>query len=272
MAKWSLEEIDWQAFDASKTDPALIRVIKAASMVEHNGYDYARYLNEVFRDDAEFCRISTEWAEEEVQHGRALRKWAELADPQFNFEQSFQRFTEGYKLPMNVDASVRGSRSGELIARCVVETGTSSYYTAIKNYTQEPVLQQICARIAADEFRHYKLFYDHLKQYLKKENLGPWKRLMIAIGRVTESEDDELAYAYYAATTTPDVAYNHERYKNAYMVEAYRFYQQQDVEKVTSMVLKAAGFRPGEKTKSVIDFLAWKAMRHQVAKATKAAA
>lgn len=271
MAHWTLDDIPWHVFDASRAEPHVIPVIKAACMVEHNGYDYARYLNEVFHDDPEFQQASNDWAVEEVQHGQALRKWAELADPTFNFDESFKRFTDGYKLPLNVEASVRGSRSGELIARCVVESGTSSYYTAIKNWTNEPVLQLVCAKIAGDEFRHYKLFYEHLKRYLAKEHIGTFKRIRIALGRVAESEDDELAYAYYAANMPPSVAYDHERFKNAYMTAAYSFYQKPDVDKVTAMVLKAAGFRPGERTQKVINFVAWKAMRYQASKAAKAA-
>ncbi len=27
-----------------------------------------------------------------------------------------------------------------------------------------------------------------------------WKKLMLAVGRISESDDDELAYAYYCAT------------------------------------------------------------------------
>ena len=71
-------------------------------------------------------------------------------------------------------SSVRGSQAGELIARCIVETGTSSYYTALDDATDEPVLKQICRKIAADEFRHYKLFYAHLDRYLERERLGRW--------------------------------------------------------------------------------------------------
>src|SRR4051812_25151196 len=120
MAHWSLEDIAWHEFDRDKATPELISLVKAASMVEHNGYDYARYLCEVFPDDVLFQRAAGEWAEEEVQHGRALRKWAELADLDFDFDKSFRTFTTGYTLPLHVTTSVRGSRSGELVARCMV--------------------------------------------------------------------------------------------------------------------------------------------------------
>jgi hypothetical protein len=68
------------------------------------------------------------------------------------------RFRAGYRLPLEARASVRGSRSAELLARCVVEVETSSLYSVIRDATQEPVLKAISHRIAGDEFRHYKLF------------------------------------------------------------------------------------------------------------------
>ena len=58
---------------------------------------------------------------------------------------------------------MRGSRRGEMIARCVVESGTSSLYSAIRDASEEPVLKEVAGRIAADEFRHYRLFYDILQ-------------------------------------------------------------------------------------------------------------
>ena len=143
MKHWTLDDIPWDRFDAARVDPEALRVVKAASMVESNGGDYATYLCNVFRDDPEFQLAARAWAEEEVQHGRALARWAALADPGFDFADSFKRFTDGYRLPLEAAGSVRGSRTGELVARCVVETGTSSFYTALKEATEEPVLKLI---------------------------------------------------------------------------------------------------------------------------------
>jgi len=196
MAHWSLEDIDWSLFDPSRVTPPMIQVVKAASLVEYNGYDYARYLKQVFRGDDEFQIVIDSWAQEEVQHGAALARWAKLADPDFDFDACFKRFTDGYHLPVEVLQSVRQSRMGELLSRCVVEAGTSQYYTALREISDEPLLQAICAKIAADEFRHYKMFYGHMQRYLETEKVGRFKRLCIAAGRVAESEDDELAYAY----------------------------------------------------------------------------
>lgn len=257
MAQWSVQDIPWDRFDASQVDPKLVPLIKAACMVEHNGHDYGRYLSEVFHDDDELKRDIAVWAEEEVKHGEALRRWAERADPTFDFEKSFALFTEGYKLPMNVDASVRGSRVGELVARCVVETGTSSYYTAIADATNEPALEAICRKIAADEFRHYKLFYTHLKTYLDKEKIGALRRLRIALSRIAESEDDELAYAFYAAhyDGTP---YDYQLCMKRYQAGALAVYRRENLDRMTAMVWKAAGIKPYQWAQNLSAQLAWK--------------
>ena len=146
MSNWALEDIPWERFDATKLEARLVNFIKSACMVEHNGDDYAKYLASVFRDEPGFDVIAREWGEEEVQHGRALRKWAELADPTFDFDKSFKIFTDGVPIPTDMLVSKRGSKSGELISRCVVESGTSSIYSTIKDRTDEPVLKILAAQ------------------------------------------------------------------------------------------------------------------------------
>jgi hypothetical protein len=241
---WSLEDISWHRFDRSKVDPDLLKVVKAAAMVEYNGGDYATYLCNVFADDPAFQDAAKIWAKEEVQHGLALGRWAEMADPSFDFEQSFKRFTDGFSVPLQAADSVRGSRAAELVARCVVEVGTSSYYSALGSVAEEPVLKEICRNVAGDEFRHYKLFYSHLKRYLEKERIGKLRRILVALGRITESEDDELAYAYYAANGSEGEAYDRKRWSRAYAVRAFGFYRPQHVERGIMMTFKAAGLPP----------------------------
>jgi hypothetical protein len=242
--RWSLDDIPWDRFDPGKLDADLIKVVKAASMVESNGGDYATYLCNVFADDADFQAAAKAWAAEEVQHGAVLGRWAEMADPGFDFAASFQRFTEGYALPLDATASVRGSRAGELVARCIVEVGTSSYYSALGSAAREPVLMNICRRIAADEFRHYKLFYKHLTRYLAIERVSKLRRIRVALGRIGETGDDELAYAYYAANGAPGEPYERKRWSRAYTARAFSYYRPAHIERGIAMTFKAAGLAP----------------------------
>jgi len=241
---WTSDDIPWHEFDPSKVDPELVKIVKAASMVEYNGGDYATYLCNVFSDDPEFRDAAIQWAAEEVQHGQVLGRWAALADPTFDFEASFARFTAGFRPPIEAHDSIRGSRAGELVARCIVEVGTSSYYSALSEAAQEPVLRAICKRVAADEFRHYSLFYRHLKRYLAKDRIGKVRRVMVAFGRITETEDDELAYAYYAANVVDGQAYDRKKYSRAYASGAFKYVRAKHVERGVAMTFKAAGLRP----------------------------
>jgi rubrerythrin len=261
MKHWRIEDVDWGRFDANKVDASLIPLVKAAAMVEGNGRDYAVYLSRVFVDDQAFQQAADYWAQEEVQHGEALSKWAELADPTWDAGAAFERYRKGYQLPLDAEASVRGSRTGELIARCMVETGTSSYYTALAEATSEPVLQQICRLIAADEYRHFKLFYDHMKRYLAREDVRFWSRLRIALGRIGESEDDELAYAYHCGNEPPSMTYDHRRCIAAYMAGAMGFYRYRHIARGMGMILKAIGLPPRGRLSSVASRAAWQLLR-----------
>ena len=228
MGAWTLDDIPWHRFQRDKLDPEIVRVVKAASLVEQNGAAYAHHLCRVFADDPEFQAIARRWGAEETQHGQAL-------------------------------------------ARCVVEIGTSSYYTALREAAAEPVLQEICRHIAADELRHYRLFYKNLDRYLAREPIGRLGRLRVALGRVAESEDDELAYAYYAANE-PERAYDRRHYTRAYARRAYALYRPHHIERGVAMLLKAIGLTPNGRLSRVASRLAWHAMRYRAARLAKMAA
>ena len=268
---WTLDDLPWDQIDPSKADPEILKIIKAAALVEYNGQDYATYLCNVFSDDPEFQQVARDWAVEEVQHGAALGRWAEIIDPSFSLEAAFKRFTDGYKIKLEATESIRGSRSGELIARCMVETGTSSYYTALGDATDEPVLKAICRRIAADELRHYRTFYQYLNRYMEREDLGRFSRLRIALGRINESEDDELAYAYYAANSPP-TPYHRETYTRAYMRRAYAYYRPTHVDRGVAMIFKAVGMKPHTPIYRAATRMAWWYMDSKLKKLTKEAA
>jgi hypothetical protein len=263
MKHWRIDEVAWDGFDPAKVDASVVPLVKAAAMVERNGTDYAIYLNRVFHDDPDFREAADNWALEEVQHGDALGKWAMLADPEWDFRIAFDRYRAGFQIPLDADASIRGSRTGELIARCMVETGTSSYYTALAEASSEPVLQQICRLIAADEFRHFKLFYDHMRRYLGREHIGMLRRLRIAAGRITESEDDELAFAYHCGNEPTDLSYDHGRCIAAYMAGAMSVYRFRHIERGMGMIFKAVGLPPRGRLSDVSAQLAWRLMQRR---------
>lgn len=272
---WTIDSLPWAQLDASKVDPDLLQVIKAAALVEYGADTYADYLCKVFHDDAGFQAVAREWAIEEVQHGKALGAWAERIDPSWNLDRAMTRFRAGYTPDHFINAdtgSVRGSRSAEMVARCMVETGTSSYYSAIGDSTDEPVLKEICRLIAADEFRHYKLFYDTLNRYLATEKLGRVDRLKVALGRIAESEDDELSYAFYAANADDATPYDRKACNQAYARRAYSFYQPKHLDRAMAMIFKACGLKPHSLSYKAASKAAWWMIGSQTRRLQKLAA
>ena len=252
--------------------PELLRIVKAASLVEQNGGDYARYLCNVFADDPRIPSGGAALGRRRDPAWQALGRWAELADPGFDHEAACGALHRGISRAARcAEPRCAARASGELIARCIVETGTSSYYTALAEAAAEPVLKEICRRIAADEIRHYKLFYTHMTRYLAAERLGLWGRLRVALGRVAESEDDELAYAYYAANDDAG-AYDRRRCSRAYARRAYAVYRRHHVERGIAMLFKAVGLKPQGRLKLVAARLAWWGMRRRVQRLDRIAA
>ncbi len=244
MEHWKLADVAWTAFDPEKVDPDILKLAKTASLVEYNAGDYAAYLKHVFHDDPDFQSAAVAWAAEEVQHGEALARWARMADPDFDFERCFKRFTDKIKLPIGTEQSVRGSRTGELIARCIVEVGTSSFYSALAEATQEPVLREICTRIAGDEIRHFRLFRRTMERYQPAERPGLIARVRIVLDRLNETDDDELAYAYYAANHDGDGSYERQVSIDAYKRRAYSHYRHGHVQRMVAMIFMAIGLKP----------------------------
>ena len=257
--RWTLDKIDWDAFDASKVDQETLEAVKAASLVEANAPDYVTYLCNVFHDNPDIQEDIKQWGVEEAQHGKVLSTWAKLADPEFDFETAFQRFRKIQGIETGAIESVRGSRAGEMIARCVVESGTSSFYTAIKDSTDEPCLRQIATYVAADEFAHYRLFYESFKKY-EGELPSTFRRIMIAVGRINEADDDELSGAFYCANYPEQsgVKYERKKFADAYQKRAFALYRRQHTDRLVSMVAKAGGLKPQGRMVRMVCAAAWK--------------
>src|SRR6201995_4822896 len=93
---WTMDDVHWSLFDPTKIESGLLATVKAAALVEYNAPDYVTYLKRVFAGEGpEIMDALEQWGREEAQHGRALGRWAELADPEFNLEAAFVRFRKG---------------------------------------------------------------------------------------------------------------------------------------------------------------------------------
>lgn len=254
---WQFEDIEWSLFDPQKVDPDMLRVIKAAGIVEHNGADYGKYLKNVFAQDPLFLKEIDSWVADEVKHGQVLAAWVQCVEPDYDFDQCFANYVKRFPIDVEATQSIRGSCGGELLTRCMVEIGTSSYYTAIKEAAQEPLLKHICSKIAADELRHYKLFYTHFQRYQVQAPLSFLERFRIGLGRLLETDGDELATAYYTANEEKK-PYNQKYYTKLYGKIVSQYYRKDNVTRAASMFCKAIGVNPQGWMQKLMTFVALK--------------
>lgn len=155
---WSLADVPYGAIDPQKivADTDWFYLLAGASFVEILSDLYTRNLVSYYADDEEAVAwLETEWQPEEMQHGRALRQYVETVWPDFDWEWAFAGFRQDYT-PYCRTELLGPSRALEMAERCVVETGTSSFYAMIQAASPEPVLAQLASRIRNDEVHHYK--------------------------------------------------------------------------------------------------------------------
>lgn len=201
MAKWNYRDIDYHAInhESIREDRFLFTIVSIASFIEITSDLYEKNLVEYYDGDGEITKwLADTWEPEEVQHGQALREYVHHAWPDFDWESSYEGFREEYGALCTID-QFQPSRAREMLARMIVETGTSTLYKALGAYAKdrdEPVLAQICHNIHKDEVYHYDNFEEGFKKYNKQEKLGKIDITKIIYSRLREANDEDIAIAF----------------------------------------------------------------------------
>jgi hypothetical protein len=214
---WSLDDIPWPAIrrDAVARNEALFYMVASASLMESATDLYTANLIAFFSHDAEIAAwLAESWLPEELQHGRALRRYVEAAWPDFPWSAVRDGFVEEFR-PF-CDEALENARSLEMASRCVVEMGTASFYTGLSRASPDPVLAAVTGRIAKDEVRHYKHFYRFFRKYRDAERVGRgavglalWRRI-----RMTGGEDRLVVLKHVHAARRPGARFDDGVYRD----------------------------------------------------------
>ena len=197
-AAWSIEQIPYHALarEQVRDDLQLFYVLASASFIEITSDLYARNLVEFLCDDGEVAAwLEQRWQSEELQHGVALKRYVQIAWPEFDWDGAYRSFFAEFRQFCAVD-QLAATPALEMAARCVVETGTASFYRMLAASTSEPVLRQIASVIAADEVRHYKHFYRYFTRFQESEHLGRGAVLRTLWSRIREIDAEDALFAF----------------------------------------------------------------------------
>jgi rubrerythrin len=213
---WSLDDIPWHMIrhEAVTQTEVFFYLVAAGSLMESATDLYTENLIEYFAGDEEVTSwLEHHWLPEELQHGQALRRYVEVAWPEFDWEPAQRRFVEEFR-PF-CDTSLEATRSQEMASRCVVETGTASYYRTLSRASPDPVLATLTRHIAEDEVRHYKHFYRYFRKYREVERPGRgailpalWRRL-----KMTGGDDSFIVLKHVYGARYPGKPFDDEVYR-----------------------------------------------------------
>ncbi|OAI68569.1 ferritin [Ralstonia solanacearum] len=197
---WTMDDIAYGSIDIARVrnHRTLFYLVASASFIESGSDLYAGNLAQYYADRPETAHwLIHHWEREELQHGRALRRYVETVWPEFDWARGYARFFEDYSVTCAID-QFEPTQALEMVARCVVETGTATFYRAIAQAAadaDEPVLRDLASRISADEVRHYKHFYRFFHECNARESVGRARVLKALASRLREIKNEDAAIA-----------------------------------------------------------------------------
>jgi rubrerythrin len=191
-AHWTLDDLQLDRIERDKVrdDELIYALVTAASFVETAAELYTSNLVLHFPDPRARAWLANRWRLEELQHGRALRAYVETAWPELDWRQGYRGFFDEYSRLCTMD-ELEASRALEMAARCVVETGTATFYTSLHACAREPVLKRLTGFIRRDEVRHYNYFRSFYQDYQAEERVGRLGVLRALRKRFTEAEQED---------------------------------------------------------------------------------
>lgn len=198
---WTLDDIDWHGIDTSiaRHNHLTRYVVTAASFIETAADLYTANLVRHFPDPDAQSWLANHWQPEELQHGLALRTYVQTAWPELDWPGYYDQFFAEYSQLCTLE-ELEPSPALEMVARCVVEAGTSTFYTTLQNFSDEPVLKTLTAYIRQDEVNHYRHFRRFFEKYRHQEQIGRVDIMRSLYKRLTEVENEDayigLKYAW----------------------------------------------------------------------------
>lgn len=195
--RWDVAQIDFSLVDIDRVhdDDDLFYLVVSASFIETGSDTYTRNLVAHYADRPDIADwLQNQWEPEELQHGHALRTYVQTVWPEFEWEVAYKSFFDEYSQLCTVE-ELEDNRALELVARCVVETGTSTYYQTIRDMTSEPVLADLANRIRTDEVQHYKHFYHYFKRLQAEQGVSRARIVGALRRRLLELRDSDSEIA-----------------------------------------------------------------------------
>lgn len=215
--RWHYDSLPYDEIERERIvdDQLMFYALATASFIEITSDLYTRNLVDFFADRSDIREwLDGGWEPEELQHGHALRRYVMQVWPDFDWDTVYQGFFDDYSTCCTAEA-LGETRPLELVRRCIVETGTCSYYEMLRRASPCPVLTQLTSNIRSDEASHYKHFFDYFRSY-DYEDVPTRRQIMGAIIeriREIEGEDGFIAFRHVWQALHPNATFKRRHYR-----------------------------------------------------------
>lgn len=209
--RWRIDEIDFDAIDPAlvRNDEFLFTMLACASFVEILAETYSENLIAHFSGNRQVnAWLHCHWQKEEVQHGWVLKAYVQKVWPEFDWVKAHACFVHEYKI-LCTQEQLETIPALEMVGRCVVETGTATFYSALQTYTSEPVLKIILGNIKRDEVVHYSHFRRYFEDYYLSKNHTIWSVICAMWRRIHAIRNDDvyIAFKHVRQERSPEISF-----------------------------------------------------------------
>jgi hypothetical protein len=247
VSDWTPDSLAWDRFEPESLDSDLTDVIGGLALVESRSALYGNYLLRVlqsrFAAQPHWPERISNWQAEEHQHGDALQRWMRLARGDRAVDEALARYLRDVSYHQG-DESVRGTVENELVCRCTIEALATTLYRALAARAREPVLVAILRHLAADEARHFRMFFDLLEEERALHGQHLFSSATSMFRRLRALDDEQIMYAYHCASESG--SFSSRRARARFLPRIYSSYSVEHLRALSALlarVLKISNVR-----------------------------
>jgi hypothetical protein len=196
--KWDQTEIKYDLIkkDLIKDDVLVATWLIIASFIETTAKYGLVELRNSYKSKPEIAGwVHHIWGPEEVHHGSSLMEYIDNVWPEYNIKKCYEEFDKEYLSIMGYH-EFDGNDLVGIFVHCLVEIGTTTFYSTLASKIDEPVLKSILLNSREDEIRHFKYFYKFLGEYTKNKKVSVFKFIIILFKIMIKHKNDSISIAH----------------------------------------------------------------------------
>ena len=159
-ARWAINDVPWDKFDASKLTDEQAKTIRLNAITEWAALPATEMFLRDNRDDSDFCAFMSVWFFEEQRHSLVLMEYLRRFRPELVPTEE-----ELHNVRFEFDPAPPHET---LMLHFCGEIRLTQWYRCASEWHTEPVIQEIYRMISRDEARHGGAYLRYMKRAIER--------------------------------------------------------------------------------------------------------